>query len=605
MHKVCNMSNSMKLLGKALVSALLTLMLFWTSFQHAYNACVIVLIFILVEICISFLCNKRSVITKRGIMIATICGFILALTSLIGSSIQNGGSFFWQSLTIGLQSVFFLIAHTMLLGILSLCLFIKLEEMHHEQDAGCKEVFLSKYLSGEQSRVWCLITLCWLPYCIMHFPARLGGGSNNQILQFYGQETLARSMSSIIYEDHFITNHHPVLLTYFYGVFFKIGNILGDTNAAVFLLSCLILLISSFCMAYLLNTIKKYISIKLYVAVLLIVCFYPIFGIYSYTICKDNLFASVLVLFYALILELSFENKEMHLDKWFKIKLLGVSVLIPFLKNQGLLLVIISLILTGVLFKNIRKYLIMVLCTVILIYVVLFSNILMPLLKIAPGGKQEALSIPFQQTALYVQKYGNELSQEEYKIINAVLPADEIAELYVADRADAVKFKYKQSATGEDLVNYFSLWLRQFFKHPHVYFEAFFKITDGYYYIGSERAILDLYTGVGFAGAEVAGASTPEWVLIFQQKEQALWAFLIHIPVIGSLFCNAIFTWITVIILFYCVYRKKGKWVLALMPVILNLMVCMLSPWNGVTRYMLPVIYALPVYVCIMGRKGE
>ena len=62
-------------------------------------------------------------------------------------------------------------------------------------------------------------------------------------------------------------------------------------------------------------------------------------------------------------------------------------------------------------------------------------NILMPLLKIAPGGKQEALSIPFQQTALYVQKYGNELSQEEYEIINAVLPADEIAELYVADRA--------------------------------------------------------------------------------------------------------------------------------------------------------------------------
>ena len=81
---------------------------------------------------------------------------------------------------------------------------------------------------------------------------------------------------------------------------------------------------------------------------------------------------------------------------------------------------------------------------------------------------------PFQQTALYVQKYGNELSQEEYEIINAVLPADEIAELYVANRADAVKFRYKQLATGEDPVNYFSLWLKQFFKHSHVYFEAFF-----------------------------------------------------------------------------------------------------------------------------------
>lgn len=452
-------------------------------------------------------------------------------------------------------------------------------------------------MGGGQNGIWCLVTLCWLPYCVMHFPARLGGGSTNQILQFYGQETLARSMSSIIYENHYITNHHPVLLTYFYGVFFKIGNILGDTNAAVFLLSCLILLISSFCMAYLLKTVKKYISIKVYVILLIIVCFYPIFGIYSYTICKDNLFASALVLFYALILELSFENEEIYLDKKFRIKLLIVSVLIPFLKNQGLLVVIFSLFFIGILLKNMRKFLMMVMGSVILIYVVLFSNILMPILKIAPGGKQEALSIPFQQTALYVQKYGNELTQEEYGIINAVLPADEIAELYVADRADAVKFRYKQSATGENLVNYFLLWVRQLFKHPDVYFKAFFAITDDYYYIGSKRAILDLYTGVG-----VGGASTPEWVLNFQEKEQTFWSFLTHIPIIGSLFCNAVFTWMTIFTIFYCFYLRKNRWLLILVPVFLNLMVCMLSPWNGVTRYMLPIIYALPLQVCILGK---
>ncbi len=140
-----------------------------------------------------------------------------------------------------------------------------------------------------------------------------------------------------------------------------------------------------------------------------------------------------------------------------------------------------------------------VIAAVILVYVVLFSNILVPALKIAPGGKQEALSLPFQQTALYVKEYGNELTQEEHGIINAVLPVDEIAGLYVADRADNVKFKYKQSATGEELTDYFLLWLRQFFKHPDVYLKAFFAITDGYYYVGSERAALDLYTGIEVA----------------------------------------------------------------------------------------------------------
>lgn len=417
-------------------------------------------------------------------------------------------------------------------------------------------------------------------------------------MQFYGQDTLARNMSSIIYENHYITNHHPVLLTYFYGVFFKIGNILGDTNVAVFLLSGLILLVSSFCMAYLLKIVKKYISKKMYLILLITVCIYPVFGIYSYTICKDNLFASALTVFYAAILELSFENEKTNLDKGFKIRLLCVSVLIPFLKNQGLIVVTISLFLAGMMYKNMRKYLMAVIGAEILIYIVLFSNILMPVLKIAPGGKQEALSIPFQQTALYVKEYGNELNQEEYEIINAVLPADEIADLYVAERADAVKFRYKQSASGADLANYFLLWIRQFFKHPDVYFKAFFAITDGYYYIGSERAVLDLYTGIG-----VAGASTPEWVMDFQQKEQEFWSFLIHIPVIGSLFCNAIFTWITVVASFYCIYMKKSKWLLVLVPVILNLLVCLLSPWNGVVRYMLPVIYALPVFACVFGRS--
>ena len=133
------------------------------------------------------------------------------------------------------------------------------------------------------------------------------------------------------YENHYVTNHHPVLLTYFYGIFFEIGSILGDTNAAVFLLSCIILLISSFCMAYLLITVKRYVSVKLYIILLVIVCIYPIFGIYSYTIFKDNLFASVLAIFYALILELNFENKRMYSDRWFKIRDCCWSLLLCFL----------------------------------------------------------------------------------------------------------------------------------------------------------------------------------------------------------------------------------------------------------------------------------
>lgn len=555
----------------------------------------ILMVFLVFLVCVCYLYSIRKLMTKRGIVIAIICGIMWTFTSLIGFLTESNQLHFLKTFVGTIQALFFLLIHTIIFGTISLYLFIKLDGSSKEMIIDHKIIFLNQ---RNFYKTVGTIALCWLPYCIMHFPARLGGGSTNQIAQFYGQETFARKLSPIIYENHFITNHHPVLLTYLYGMFFKVGNIMGNTNAFAFLLSCIILLINSFCMAYLLKTVKKYISIKLYAAVLLIICFHPIFGIYSYTICKDNLFASALIIFYALILELSLkDDKDSICNKHFKRKLLAVSILIPFLKNQGFLIVIISLVFIAKKIEKIRRFAIMGIGIIIFTYIILFSKILMPALKIAPGGKQEMLSVPFQQTALYVQKYRDELEQKEYEIIDAVLPVDIIAEIYVADKADAVKFKYKQDATRKELLNYFLLWIKLFFKHPDVYFKAFFALTDGYYYIGYGKAELDLYMDVGY------GASTPQWVLNFEEKEMALWQFLIHMPIIGVFFRVAIFTWITFFSFFYCIYRKEKKCLLVFTPIILNLVVCILGPWNGIIRYALPIIYALPVTVCLLGKK--
>lgn len=166
--RVCNMNKFLKMSGMVIVSILLTFIFFWTNFQHTYNACVIVLIFMLVEICISFLCNKREVVSKRGIIIAAICGFVLSTTSLIGSSIENGETFFWQSPTLGLRSALFLAGHSVLLGIVSLCLFIKLEEMSNEQLVGCKAGFLSKYACGGGAKSN-LVFNCFMLAAILYF----------------------------------------------------------------------------------------------------------------------------------------------------------------------------------------------------------------------------------------------------------------------------------------------------------------------------------------------------------------------------------------------------------------------------------------------------
>lgn len=412
-------------------------------------------------------------------------------------------------------------------------------------------------------------------------------------------------MSGVVYEGHFLSNHHPVLLTCLYGGFFKIGNLLGDANSAVFLLSCITLIISSFCMAYTLVKVRKYISPVWNLSLFVFACVYPVFGTYSYTCCKDNLFTDALILFYTFFMESIFKNKNtLHKERHFACRFFCVSMLIPFLKNQGLWIVMISFVLMAVFKKSMRKFAVMNIAAAVFLYVILFSHILMPALKIAPGGKQEALSVPFQQTALYLRSYEKELSPQEYHTINKILPVDKIGAVYDPKRADAVKNTYRQEASFEDRKNYFVLWARQLFKHPGVYLKAFLALTDGYYDLCYEEAILDLYPKLP-VDAQLTGVSTPKWAEAFALKEDAFWTFLTGIPLLGCLFRTAVFSWVMFFTLFYAAYRKKGGWMLVMAPVFLNFAVTLLCPWNGVIRYGLPLIYAVPIEICILGKKAS
>ena len=75
--------------------------------------------------------------------------------------------------------------------------------------------------------------------------------------------------------------------------------------------------------------------------------------------------------------------------------------------------------------------------------------------KIAGVGKQEALSVCFQQTARYVKYHGDEVTQEEEEAIKKVLNYKDIGNLYDPNLSDPVKKTFKTESTSEDLKNYF------------------------------------------------------------------------------------------------------------------------------------------------------
>lgn len=83
-------------------------------------------------------------------------------------------------------------------------------------------------------------------------------------------------------------------------------------------------------------------------------------------------------------------------------------------------------------------------------------------------------SLPFQQTARYVRDYGTEVTEDEKQAIEKVLDYNSLAEIYSEVTADPVKTTYHAQNTKE-LMDYFTVWFRQFLKHPVCYIESFWN----------------------------------------------------------------------------------------------------------------------------------
>lgn len=452
-------------------------------------------------------------------------------------------------------------------------------------------------LKGMNGKWICMVfILVWLPYCVMHYPTWIGGGAMNQIRMFYGDDTHARNMSNIIYDGYYYSNHHPVLLTIYYGSFWKLGDLIGNTNVGVFILSCCNLVICALCLSFMMNRIKKYMSARAYTLFFLWMCIYPFFGIYAFSCCKDNLYVAALAVFYSLLIDSAISNSEPTTkDKWF---LPVISILIPFLKSQGVIIVAGSLLFTAIFEKKNRRIYMLSAVSSMIIYVVVFGHIMMPVLKISPVGRQEALSIPFQQTALLFKNHPESISDEDYNAVDAILPADKLADLYDENLADNVKFEFKQMATQEDLINYFKVWAKGLIKHPLIYVRAWSSLTDGYYYMGYDWTDIDLYHKL-----EVYNAHWPEWVSLFEQKEHVALDTIFGFPVLGQLFKCCIFSWLSIMTVLYILYSKHYKRLGLILGIELNFLVLLLCPGNAYMRYTLPLVWLFPIEYVIATKK--
>lgn len=437
-------------------------------------------------------------------------------------------------------------------------------------------------------KIFVVLLLVWIPWVIIRYPGVKAGGVDFQIQQFMGLDTRARWLSEIVYEDHYITGHHPVLLTCFFGMFVKFGVMMGNPNLGLFCLSVIVCCINAYGWSWVLKTIKQYIYPKGWFILFLVFTLNPLIMSLNSGILKDNLFATILAVYSLRVLMfLQSENDEANLKY-----LLIISMVVPFIKNQGIYIVIITTIILLICKPAKVKKLMACIILPILVFNVMFQGILMPALKIAPGGRQEMLSICFQTVAGAINDHPEIIESEEYEAINKVLPLDDWS-VYEPENADDVKFRFNQNSTSQELVDFFEAWLKIGIKYPKSYLKAFVLQTYGYYCIDSVNDWR--IEGHGIVVSVEGDEITDEY---FQKTCTRIYSFLDFCAASDRtkyLFSIPFALWL--ILCSGVIYRGKNRELLWIVPILVQWLICLVSPVNASGRYGMVIYELAPCFI--------
>lgn len=437
-----------------------------------------------------------------------------------------------------------------------------------------------------------LILICvYLPFLLISFPGKLCWDAIGQIEQVIGTGGYS--------------THHPLFHTLLMGGLTWLGGQLFhsyEVGLFIYMLLQMAMLAAALS-ATIAVLAKRGAKRSFLLGLLLIYCITPVYSNMASTALKDVPYSACVigyVICLALFLEMPERIKNIRFVGCFILLQLGVILF----RNNGLYVILLS----GIgcfcyLYKKyqFRQKISCLLCSfgISVVAAELIIFLLAQTLGAAAGSKGEMLSIPFQQTARYLQLYRSELNQEELSAIETVLgDVNTIAASYDPQSSDPVKALFKKDASSKELAAYFKAWSQGLIRHPSAYIEAFLVHVYGWFDPAVNNSIryesdYDVIRQGGlFPNAEkilifyYRFASRISLLAVFENVGAAVWALF-----------------------FLTVYQRKHKQnaaVCAGLPLWVSLLICMASPCFVMhPRYAFPILFTLPfMYGFTLTQKG-
>ncbi len=444
-----------------------------------------------------------------------------------------------------------------------------------------------------------VLLVCWLPYVVILYPGTVDPFDNlDQFCQMRGVVFRTSTWQDPIDPNVLLNNNNPAFHTVLLNAFVFAGEAIGSQNIGFFAFTGMQVCLMALALALAVSLQEDFGNTRPFtVGLLLFFSLNPLFPIWSMCATKDVLFTIVTLHYVILAVRVIRHPDEYGRGRWLALFFV-LALLMMLVRNNGLFAVAFS-IPAYALVKHVGTRRVAAVLAAALAAYFVYLYVVLPAAYVTPGNVRETLAVPFQQTARYLVYHGDDVTPDERAAIDAVLDYDAIAERYNPNKVDAVKETANKYATRDDLANYLSAWASMGVRHPVTYVSATAANTYRYFYPGEDSSWI--WVHFGWYGEEnivdkyhEAGVDIHQNDMFWDTRSSMREVYLgySHSPW-GLLTNMALMAWG---ILFMCVVvagTRSWRPLIPFLPYLTLMLVCMMCPENGNSRYTLPYVLAV------------
>ncbi|WP_295360802.1 DUF6020 family protein [uncultured Pseudoramibacter sp.] len=530
-----------------------------------------------------------------GLIVVSI---IFGISNTCGLHMYYNGRLPFNSGSLTLCSIFIAIGYAVIFYEIAYCIFLFFDHnMNLPIESKTKFTFIEKHPFLFSVIV---ISLFWLPWVIIYYPASM----DNDV--FFQIDTVIGQLPP--------SNHHPWLSNLMISTFWRLGAAIGNQNLGIFLFvlvrDAVIVCIYSFCAFFVKKSgLPKWV----YLGTILFYAVTPVWGAYAKHAFKDTFGAAIFCLYILTLIVLinKVQKKEDHLYDYIANGAAGAFA--SLMRNNFIYCILPVTLLLIVFFMRHRvKVVKSILLLLLLSSYFIFNYSIYHFIGVAKGSPVEAFSVPLQQIARTVRDHRDELTKEDLNEISQAISIESVQNYdpLVSDPIKSVS-PLASVSTKQAICHLLPVWKKYFIRYPVTYLEAFLGGSYGYYAFtpignyddGNWNSNMCIWNWLGTQcyPDKAFHLSQPKSLVIPREildKWADLWE---HLPIFSLMNLIAIYTWTAVLITFWMLKTRHYAYALPCTALLLMVLTCMASPVNGCFRYFAPVAASLPALFALIG----